>query len=141
LLTEAVITADRLRIQLAVADAEDDRAVQALASARGLLPAALALARAADVLAAAHIPATTGWHHLADSVSSSLSATIVARAPHLVGGLLLHDPADLDRARAALADARLYPTSALQVSTTAAVAALTSTGAQAVDDSAVGFVV
>ncbi|WP_433612684.1 hypothetical protein ACQP2P_02010 [Dactylosporangium sp. CA-139114] len=117
LLTEAVITADRHRIQLAVADAEDDRAVQALASARGLLPAALDLARAADVLAAARIPATTGWHHLADSVPSAAWPAAIADAPHLVGGLLVHDPADLDRARTALEEARLFPTSAIQVAT------------------------
>nr|BFE63941.1 hypothetical protein GCM10020063_084670 [Dactylosporangium thailandense] len=115
LLTEAVITADRHRIQLAVADAEDDRAVQALASARGLLPAALDLARAADVLAAERIPATTGWHHLADSVPSAAWPAAIADAPHLVGGLLVHDPADLERARTALEEARLFPTSAVQV--------------------------
>ncbi|MER7273447.1 hypothetical protein ABT369_03220 [Dactylosporangium sp. NPDC000244] len=115
LLTEAVITADRHRIQLAVADAEDGRAVQALASARGLLPAALDLARAADVLAAERIPATTGWHHLADSVPSAAWPAAIADAPHLVGGLLVHDPADLDRARTALDEARLFPTSAVQV--------------------------
>ncbi|WP_433055093.1 hypothetical protein [Dactylosporangium sp. CS-033363] len=118
LLTEAVITADRHRIQLAVADAEDDRAVQALASARGLLPAALDLARAADVLAAERIAATTGWHHLADSVPPAAWSAAIADAPHLVGGLLVRDPADLDRARAVLSSADLYPTSAIQVATT-----------------------
>ncbi|MFI5906032.1 hypothetical protein [Dactylosporangium sp. NPDC051541] len=119
LLTEAVITADRHRIQLAVADAEDDRAVQALASARGLLPAALDLARAADVLAAARIPATTGWHFLADSVPPSAWPVLIADAPHLVGGLLVHDPDDLERARAELLGAELFPTSAIQVAATA----------------------
>ncbi|MEU7865250.1 hypothetical protein [Dactylosporangium sp. NPDC049140] len=118
LLTEAVITADRHRIQLAVADAEDDRAVQALASARGLLPAALDLARAADVLAAERIPATTGWHHLADSVPPAAWPAVIADAPHLVGGLLVHDAADLERARSVLASAELYPTSAVQVAAT-----------------------
>lgn len=118
-LSEAIVGADRQRIQLAVADAEDDRAVQALASPRGLLPAALDLARAADVLAAERIPASTGWHHLADRVPQDRWATLVDRVPHLVGGLLLHDEADLGRARAALHAARLFPTSAVQVSTTA----------------------
>ena len=118
-LSEAIVGADRQRIQLAVADAEDDRAVQALASPRGLLPAALDLARAADVLAAERIPASTGWHHLADRVPQDRWASAVDRVPHLVGGLLLHDPADLVRAREALHRARLFPTSAVQVSTTA----------------------
>jgi hypothetical protein len=118
-LSEAIVGADRQRIQLAVADAEDDRAVQALASPRGLLPAALDLARAADVLAAERIPATTGWHHLADRVPQDRWAAAVERVPHLVGGLLLHDEADLDRAREALHRARLFPTSAVQVSATA----------------------
>lgn len=118
-LSEAIVGADRHRIQLAVADAEDDRAVQALASPRGLLPAALDLARAADVLAAERIPASTGWHHLADRVPQDRWASTVERAPHLVGGLLLHDEADLDRARDALQAARLFPTSAVQISTTA----------------------
>ncbi|MFF5232468.1 hypothetical protein [Dactylosporangium sp. NPDC000521] len=118
-LSEAIVGADRQRIQLAVADAEDDRAVQALASPRGLLPAALDLARAADVLAAERIPASTGWHHLADRVPQDRWAALVDRVPHLVGGLLLHDEADLARAREALHAARLFPTSAVQVSTTA----------------------
>ncbi|MEV4518370.1 hypothetical protein AB0K00_56610, partial [Dactylosporangium sp. NPDC049525] len=118
-LSEAIVGADRQRIQLAVADAEDDRAVQALASPRGLLPAALDLARAADVLAAERIPASTGWHHLADRIPQDRWATAVERVPHLVGGLLVHDEADLDRARDALHAARLFPTSAVQISTTA----------------------
>ncbi|MFC5003274.1 hypothetical protein ACFPIJ_36260, partial [Dactylosporangium cerinum] len=118
-LSEAIVGADRQRIQLAVADAEDDRAVQALASPRGLLPASLDLARAADVLAAERIPASTGWHHLADRVPQDRWASAVDRVPHLVGGLLLHDGADLARAREALHRARLFPTSAVQVSTTA----------------------
>ncbi|MDG6109794.1 hypothetical protein PQF33_47625 [Dactylosporangium aurantiacum] len=117
-LSEAIITADRQRIQLAVADAEDDRAVQALASPRGLLPAALDLARAADVLAAERIPASTGWHHLADRVPQDRWAAAVQRVPHLVGGLLVHDEADLARARDALHRAKLFPTSAVQISTT-----------------------
>ncbi|WP_344619475.1 hypothetical protein, partial [Dactylosporangium salmoneum] len=119
LLTEAVIAADRQRIQLAVADAEDDRALQALASARGLLPAALDLARAGDALAAERIPATTGWHFLADSVPPEAWPAAIAHAPHLVGGLLVDDPALLDRARSVLEAARLFPTSAIQVATTA----------------------
>jgi len=126
LLAEAIITADRQRIQLAVADAEDDRAVQALASARGLLPAALDLARAADVLAAERIPATTGWHFLADSVPPARWAATVEHAPHLVGGLLVHEPADLDRARRVLTAAQLFPTSAVQISTTETLAGASS---------------
>jgi hypothetical protein len=124
MLSEAVIGADRQRIQLAVSDAEDARAVEALASARGLLPAALDLARAADVLVAARIPATTGWHHLADAVPADRWAHAVATAPHLVGGLLVENPADLGRARQALEAAELFPTSAIQVSTTGALTAV-----------------
>ncbi|MET7418664.1 hypothetical protein [Dactylosporangium sp. NPDC005555] len=124
-LSEAIVGADRQRIQLAVADAEDDRAVQALASPRGLLPASLDLARAADVLAAARIPASTGWHHLADNVPQDRWAAAVDRVPHLVGGLLLHDGADLGRAREALDGARLFPISAVQISTTAQLDAAT----------------
>ncbi|WP_425553147.1 hypothetical protein, partial [Dactylosporangium fulvum] len=120
LLAEAIIAADRQRIQLAVADAEDDRAVQALASARGLLPAALDPGRAADIVAAERIPATTGWHLLADAVPPDRWTATVASVPHLVGGQLVDDPADLDRARAALDAAQLFPTSAVQVATAAA---------------------
>ncbi|MET7403547.1 hypothetical protein ABZS66_59750, partial [Dactylosporangium sp. NPDC005572] len=135
-LAEAIIAADRQRIQLAVADAEDDRAVQALGSARGLLPAALDLARAADVLAAERIPATTGWHLLADAVPPDRWALAVTAAPHLVGGLLVHDPADLGRARDALEAAQLYPTSAVQVAPAAALHAAVGAPAPAAD----GFV-
>ncbi|WP_033342662.1 cell division protein ZapA [Catenuloplanes japonicus] len=117
LLTEEILTADRRRIDLAVADVEDHRASQALESARGLLPAALDLAMAADVLAAARIPAITGWHHLADAVAPSRWAPAIAAAPDLVGGLLVPTARDLELARAALAKAALRPTSAVRVST------------------------
>ncbi|MDR7275109.1 hypothetical protein [Catenuloplanes atrovinosus] len=120
LLTEEILTADRRRIDLAVADVEDHRATRALESARGLLPAALDLAMAADVLAERRIPAITGWHYLADSVPPSRWAPAIAAAPDLVGGLLVPASEDLERARAALAAASLRPTSAVRVSTTAA---------------------
>ncbi|MFI5841712.1 hypothetical protein ACIA8K_18580 [Catenuloplanes sp. NPDC051500] len=120
LLTEEILTADRRRIDLAVADVEDHRASQALESARGLLPAALDLAMATDVLAAVRIPAITGWHHLADAVPPSRWAPVIAAAPDLVGGLLVPAAGDLELARAALAKAALRPTSAVRVSTTAA---------------------
>ena len=122
-LAEAIVGADRQRIDLAVADAEDDRAAKALASARGLLPAALDLARAADVLERHRIAATTGWHYLADAVPAGRWADAISCAPHLVGGLLVHDPLDLDEAKTWLDDAGLYPGSTVQVSSTAALQA------------------
>ncbi|WP_339122436.1 hypothetical protein, partial [Pseudonocardia sp. D17] len=117
LLTAAVARAERGRVELAVADAEDERALAALGADR-LLPPTLDVVRALDVLDRAGIPATTGWRYLADSVPAGRRAELMRAAPALAGGVLVHDPADLPAARSVLDGAALRPTSPVVLATT-----------------------
>ena len=103
-LREAVGRAGRELVDLGVAGAEDTRALAALDSDEGLLPPALDLSRALDTLAAAKIPATTGWSYLARIAVERRLAVFLA-VPTLAGGALFHDAADLPRARQILAEA------------------------------------
>jgi hypothetical protein len=133
LLSAAIVQADRQRVELAVAGAEDERACAELGRVR-LLPPPLDLVRALAVLDEAGIAATTGWAYLADAVPATSRAHALAAAPALAGGLLVYDPAELSRAQALLGSANLRPTSAVTVATTADLAAVT-------DSAAVHFVV
>ncbi|GAY07794.1 exonuclease SbcC [Pseudonocardia sp. N23] len=117
LLTAAVSRAERGRVELAVADADDERALATLGADR-LLPAALDVVRAVDVLDRAGIPVTTGWRYLADSVPPERRAELMTVAPALAGGLLVHEERDLPAARAALTASGLRPTSPVVLATT-----------------------
>ncbi|WP_296151316.1 hypothetical protein [Pseudonocardia sp. SCN 73-27] len=117
LLTAAVARAERGRVELAVADAEDERALATLGADR-LLPPTLDVVRAADVLDRAGIPVTTGWRYLADSVPPERRADLMAAAPALAGGLLVHEERDLPAARTALTGAGQRPTSPVVLATT-----------------------
>ncbi|WP_043541616.1 hypothetical protein [Salinispora pacifica] len=136
-LTDAIIAIDRERIDLAVDDADDRRALRSLAQQPGLLPASLDLTRAAEVLREHNIPAATGWHYLADAVAPALWQRAIAAAPSLVAGLLVYDASDLDAARQHLDSAALTPGTTVQVSTTRALQAAIDAGTSAVE----GFVV
>lgn len=117
LLTAAVARAERGRVELAVADADDERALATLGADR-LLPPTLDVVRAADVLDRAGIPVTTGWRYLADSVPPERRADLMAAAPALAGGLLVHEERDLPAARTALTGSGLRPTSPVVLATT-----------------------
>ncbi|MEU8658043.1 hypothetical protein [Actinoplanes philippinensis] len=136
-LSDAILAADSERIDLAVDDAADRRALQSLAQESGLLPPSLDLARAAEVLSRERIPATTGWHYLADSVAPQRWAHAINVAPHLVSGLLVHDADRLEAAQDLLEAADLRPGTTVQVSTTAALQSAIDNGVPAVD----GFIV
>ena len=73
---------------------------------------------------------TSGWAYLADSVPPQLRAQVLAAAPALASGVLVHDPRELPRARELLATASLHATSAVTVAATsdlqAAVTAVTA---------------
>ena len=118
LLAVQVISADQRRVQIAVEGAEDDRAAASLA-ATGLLPPVLDIVRALGECENARIAVTSGWAYLADSVPPQLRAQVLAAAPALASGVLVHDAGDLARAREVLAAAPLRPTSAVAVATTA----------------------
>ncbi|MEU8216720.1 hypothetical protein AB0C47_13220 [Micromonospora taraxaci] len=136
-LTDAIIAIDRERIDLAVKDADDRRALQSLAQQPGLLPASLDLARAVDVLRENTIPATTGWHYLADAVPPASWQHAITIAPSLVAGLLVYDADNLEAARQHLDAAALTPGTTVHVSTTGALQDAIDTGTSLVD----GFVV
>ena len=118
LLTAAIARTERRRVELAVEGAEDERALAALAATE-LLPPALDLARAQEAVEAAGVAATTGWRYLADSVAPGRHPAALHAAPALVAGLLVHDPADLTAARAAIDASGLRPTSVIALGTTA----------------------
>jgi hypothetical protein len=118
LLAVQVTSADQRRVQIAVEGAEDDRAAASLA-ATGLLPPVLDIVRALSECENARIAVTSGWAYLADSVPPQLRAQVLAAAPTLASGVLVHDSGDLARAREVLAAAPLRPTSAVAVATTA----------------------
>ncbi|MFF5230305.1 hypothetical protein [Dactylosporangium sp. NPDC000521] len=140
-LAEAIIAVDGEHLDLAVEDADDRRALQSLAQQPGLLPASLDLARAADVLREHRIPATTGWHYLADSVSPSSWKHAIDTAPSLVAGLLVHDATHLDLARQHLDAAALTPGTTVHVSTTHALQDAIDTTVDTGNASVDGFVV
>ncbi|GGK36203.1 hypothetical protein GCM10010124_31020 [Pilimelia terevasa] len=136
-LTDAIIEIDRERIDLSVEDADDRRALRSLAGQSGLLPASLDLTRAADILREHSIPATTGWHYLADAVAPALWQRAITSAPSLVAGLLVYDADDLGVAQQRLDAAALTPGTTVQVSTTRALQDAIDTDAGTVG----GFVV
>lgn len=117
LLRAQITHADRRRVEIAVEGAEDDRAAVGLA-ATGLLPPAIDVARALDECDNATIAVTSGWAYLADSVPPQLRARVLAAAPALANGVLVHNGVDLARARQVLETALLRPTSAVTVATT-----------------------
>ncbi|GAA1856042.1 hypothetical protein GCM10009836_40250 [Pseudonocardia ailaonensis] len=128
LLTASVARAERQRVELAVEGAEDERALAALA-ASGLLPPTLDLARAQEAVEAAGIPVTTGWRYLADSVPAGEHTAVMRAAAALAAGLLVHSADDLVRARTAVEDTGLRPTTALVLATTADLEAARGPGA------------
>lgn len=118
-LREARSTAEREQTALRMAESADERALTALGDG-GLLPAPPEVQAALDVLEAAGITAWSGWRYLS-TMDAKARERVLAELPHLVGGVLVNDPAQLTRARAALADAKLLPSVVVPVGTTAAV--------------------
>jgi len=126
--TDAPALLERLGAAVAVAEAErgtlqieqqrDSRALRALGEG-GLLPEPAEVEEALAVLEAQGITACSGWRYLA-SLPDGDRAAVLERLPHLVGGVLLNDPADLARARDALDGAKLLPCAVVAVGVTRA---------------------
>lgn len=108
--------------------AEDRRALAALDD-DGLLPGRPDLGPALDALLAGGVAAVTGWRYLADAVKAGRHEAVLAAHPELVDGVVLVDPAHLDRARTLLAEAGLRPASAVVVGTAAPLSAAGGDGA------------
>nr|WP_208407899.1 hypothetical protein [Amycolatopsis granulosa] len=120
-LREARAAAEREQTALRMAESADERALAALGSG-GLLPAPPEVQSALDVLEAAGITAWSGWRYLS-TMDSAARERVLRDLPHLLGGVLVNDPAHLDRARQVLAGAKLLPSVVLPVGTTGAVRA------------------
>jgi hypothetical protein len=68
---------------------------------------------ALGVLAAAGVPAMSGWGYLAEAAAPAERQAALAAHPELADGVVLLSPDDLDRAEAALVGARLLPRAAV----------------------------
>ncbi|TQM13727.1 hypothetical protein [Pseudonocardia kunmingensis] len=116
----AIGAGDRRRTELLAAQERDTRALRALGDG-GLLPEPAEIEQVLGVLEAAGITAYSGWRYLT-MLDGARRASVVARLPHLVSGVLLNNPGDAPRAREELERARLLPCAAVAVGATAAVA-------------------
>ncbi|HKR50386.1 MAG TPA: hypothetical protein VJT72_12575, partial [Pseudonocardiaceae bacterium] len=117
-LDAAVAAAESERSALQIEQQRDSRALRAL-GAGGLLPEPAEVEAALAVLEAQGVTAYSGWRYLA-SLPDEQRPAALDRLPHLVGGVLLNDPTDIDRARDALADAKLLPCAVVAVGVTRA---------------------
>jgi chromosome segregation ATPase len=117
-LRDARAEAEREQTALRIEESVDERALGALGSG-GLLPAPPEAQAALDVLEQAGVTAWSGWRYLS-TMDAKRRERVLAEQPHLVGGVLVNEAAQLDRAKKALADAKLLPSVVLPVGVTAA---------------------
>lgn len=111
--------ADAERVVLEVRGAEDVRALAALEE-DGLLPPPVDVERALARLRAAGIAgAMPGTHYLATAVAAGRREAVLGRRADLAAGIVVRDPADLERARSVLAAAALDPSIVIAVGPTA----------------------
>ncbi|MDH6579462.1 hypothetical protein [Kitasatospora sp. MAP5-34] len=121
-LDQAVATAERTLFDLRTAAADDTRILAALGDG-GLLPPGPDVLATVEYLGEHGIPALPGWRYLAQSVDPADHDAILAARPELVDGVVVTDPASLDRARETLQAAALLPRSTVAVGTAAALIA------------------
>ncbi|MEJ8280529.1 hypothetical protein [Pseudonocardia spirodelae] len=117
-LTIAIRGAERERTTLLSDQRRDERALAALGDG-GLLPDPPEIEDVLAALEAAGVTAWSGRRYLA-MLPAADRETVLARLPHLAGGVLLNDPADVPRARDELTAARLLPAALVAVGSTAA---------------------
>ncbi|WP_027940699.1 hypothetical protein [Amycolatopsis taiwanensis] len=118
-LREARTSAEREQTGLRMEDSADERALAALGSG-GLLPAPPEVQAALEVLERAGITASSGWRYLS-TMDAGGRERVLARLPHLAGGVLVNDAAQLPRAAEVLADAKLLPNVVVPIGTKEAV--------------------
>ncbi|WP_104821320.1 hypothetical protein [Kitasatospora sp. MMS16-BH015] len=121
-LDTAVATAERTLFDLRTAAADDSRILAALGDG-GLLPPGPDVLATVEYLGEHGIPALPGWRYLAQSVDPADHEAILAARPELVDGVVVTDPASLERARETLQAAALLPRSTVAVGTAAALIA------------------
>ncbi|MFE6055815.1 hypothetical protein ACFQ6N_34155 [Kitasatospora sp. NPDC056446] len=122
LLDESIATAERTLFDLRTAAADDARILAALGDG-GLLPPGPDVLATVEYLAEHGIPALPGWRYLAQSVDPADHEAILAARPELVDGVVVTDPASLERAREALRSAALLPRSTVAVGAAASLIA------------------
>ncbi|HEX4357838.1 MAG TPA: hypothetical protein VH141_09970 [Pseudonocardia sp.] len=118
-LTASLTALEDERAALRDAQQRDLRAVRALGDG-GLLPEPAEVEQSLAVLEAAGVTAHSGWRYLS-RLPEADRARALELAPHLVSGVLLNDPADAGRARAALTEARLLPCALIAVGSTSSI--------------------
>jgi hypothetical protein len=122
LLDDSVTAAERTLFELRTAAAADSRVLAALGDG-GLLPPGPDVLATVEYLGEHGVPALPGWRYLAQSVDPVDHDRILDARPQLVDGVIVTDPAALERAREVLAAAALLPRSAVAVGTAAALLA------------------
>jgi hypothetical protein len=118
-LASAVEAAEEERARLRAACQRDSRAVRTLGEG-GLLPVPEEIEQALGVLDDAGIVAHSGWRYLSRLPEARRESTI-ERAPQLVAGIVLDDPADVEQARERLSTAQLLPCTIIAVGSAEAV--------------------
>ncbi|MFD6152479.1 hypothetical protein [Streptomyces sp. NPDC060243] len=117
-LAGAVAEADREHVTLRIEEARDEQARLALADGQ-LLPPPAVVTEACRILRDERIDAWPGWEHIADYPQQKREE-FLAKAPHLVSGVLLNSGDDVDRARDILAALSPQPTAYVAVGTSEA---------------------
>ncbi|GAA0366239.1 hypothetical protein NE235_02600 [Actinoallomurus spadix] len=117
LLDDAITQAEREQADLRMEAAADDRVLDALGTG-GLLPPAAHVTRALTVLEQEKITAWSGWRYLSTLPPQDREGVLAAH-PHLIDGIVLNNPAHLERAEEVLTAARILPCGIVAVGTTA----------------------
>ncbi|MFF2554385.1 hypothetical protein ACFVUS_25520 [Nocardia sp. NPDC058058] len=118
-LLRALDHSDRARTEIKIADAVDEPArIVWGEDPEALLVAPHELRVLHQQLVQAQILCWTGWDRLAARPNLAVRREIVNRLPHLAGGLILNDLADLDRARDILTASPVRPSGVVFVSST-----------------------
>jgi hypothetical protein len=115
-LGEAITDAEDEHTREAMAQAADQYVLDALGTG-GLLPPPADVTAVRTLLADSGITCYAGWEYLAQMPETERDRALTAH-PHLVDGVVLNNPAHLDRARDLLTEARLLPRSVVAVGTT-----------------------
>ena len=115
-LAASVVALDEERTRLREAQQRDQRTLRALGEG-GLLPEPAEVEQVLGILEGAGVAACSGWRHLS-RLPEADRVGLLERAPQLLAGVLLNDPADASRAREALAEARPLPRAVILVGST-----------------------
>ena len=126
-LGEAAAKTERDIVLLELEAADDRHATRAIEET-GRLPTDRDARQAVAALRCAGIPAVSGWDYLAESVRAGERESLLRRVPELVGGVIITNPAQRERAEAALVDAAIKPTTVIALGDSSELAAASANG-------------